>query len=251
MINIITTHFGSDYYIKSLIKNLRENQLLPRNKLWIIDNSNSLKIDSSHCEVVRFPNSYVGSQNHIFGLKNIFKVIPKNHENKYLILDSDISLSKNFDWEMELDLALGGIGALLALDPAHRALTHPCFMYFSGIDSNEIDFSAGYNEFGFDTGRLIGYHLAKKYHVGKLHASKKKGVPLGWFYWDERIYHIGSASLAYMKSRTERDKISRLFGIYYRRYIFEQISNKFELTFISLTFIKIKCAVHTLYSWIK
>jgi hypothetical protein len=251
MLNIITTHFGSDYYVKTLIKNLHEAQLLPRNKLWIIDNSNSLEISYDCCEVLYFPSIFVGSESHIFGLNSMLRIAPKNNENKYLILDSDVLLSKHFDWEIELDRMTGDIGALLALDPSSKVLTHPCFMYFSGIDPSEIDFSAGFDGFGFDTGRLIGYHLSKKYNVRKLHAVKKQGVPLGWFYWEERIFHIGSASLAFMESRIKRNKISRLFGIYYRMYIFEQISDKFELTFISLIVIKIKCTIKTLYYYIK
>jgi hypothetical protein len=249
MINIITTHFGNEYYIKTLIKNLYETQLLPNNKLWIIDNSESLKIDFYNCEVLRFPNTYQGGENHIFGLNNIFSVIPKTLENKYLVLDSDILLIKNFNWEVELDLITGSAGALLAIDPAHRALTHTCFMYFSGIEPSEIDFSAGFKEFGFDTGRLIGYHLSKKYNVKKLPISKKRGVPLGWFYWEERVFHLGSASLPYMESRIKQNKISRLFGIHYRRYIFEQISKKFEISSTSLIFIKFKSTLKTLYCY--
>jgi len=246
MINIITTHFGSEYYVKTLIKNLFEAQLLPKNKLWIIDNSNSLEIDYDCCEVHRFPNTYVGSENHIFGLNNMLRTIPENSANKYLILDSDVLLLKHFDWEIELDRMAGNIGALLAMDPSSKVLTHPCFMYFSGVDCSEIDFSAGFNEFGFDTGRLIGYHLSKKYNVKKLHATKKNNVPLGHFYWEERIFHMGSASLAYMARRIKADKISRIFGIHYRRYIFAQIYSKFELTFISLVVIKVKCTAKSL-----
>ena len=246
MINIITTHFGSEYYIKTLIKNLHEARLLPKNKLWIIDNSNTLEINYDCCEVIRFPNTYVGSENHIFGLNSMLRTIPENFENKYLILDSDVLLLKQFDWEIELDRMVGKIGALLALVPTSKVLTHPSFMYFSGVNPNEIDFSAGFSEFGFDTGRLIGYHLSKKYNVKKLHASKKNHVPLGHFYWEERIFHMGSASLAYMARRIKTDKISRIFGIYYRKYIFAQIFNKFEITFISLIFIKVKCTIKTL-----
>ena len=246
MINIITTHFGDEYYIRTLIKNLHETHLLPKNKLWIVDNSYSLKITDFNCEVITFKNSYTGSANHFFGMNNAMRKMPENNQNKYLVLDSDVLLSKYFDWETELDLMTGMTGALLAMDPSSGVLSHPCFMYFSGINPSEIDFSSGHYEFGFDTGRLIGYHLSKKYNVKKLHATKKSHVPLGFFYWEEKIFHIGSASLAYMPNRIKTDRVSRIFGIHYRKYLFAQIFSKFEVTLISLLFIRVKCIVKTL-----
>jgi len=229
MINIITTHFGDDFYIKALIKNLYEVQLLPQNMLYIINNSTQeLIIRDKRIRILKFVNDLTDSRQHAAGLNmSIKKIYQLEGEKRFLVLDSDVLLKKNYDWHRYFISQSAHFDATLALERGSRVLTHPCFMYLDGIQPQDIDFLDGSNEFSFDTGRLIGYKLSKKYRVNKLSAEKNRQIKLGDFYQNGLIFHLGSASLAYMPSRVSKNSINRKLGINLRKQIHLEMLDKF------------------------
>lgn len=232
MINIISTHFGDDFYIKALIANLYNAKMLPENKLHIINNSiQDLVIEDKNIKIWKFKNNLTDSRQHAFGLNQCTKqLLQQEDSKKILILDSDVLLQKNFDWHRYFISQSEKFNATLALQVGSRVLTHPCFMYLDNVSSEDIDFLDGSYEFGFDTGRLIGYQLSKKYTVNKLHADKNKQIQIGDFYQNGSIFHLGSASLAYLATRVAKNSINRTLGINLRKQIFLAMLENFSIS---------------------
>lgn len=253
MINIISTHFGDDFYIKALIKNLYEAQLLPQNVLHIINNSSQeLIIKDKSIRILKFVNDLTDSRQHAFGLNMCIKKIHQvGDENRFLILDSDVLLKKNYDWRQYFISQSAQFDATLALEHGSRVLTHPCFMYLDGVQPQDIDFLDGSNEFGFDTGRLIGYKLSKKYRVNKLSAEQYRQIKLGDFYQNGLIFHLGSASLAYIPSRVAKNSINRNLGINLRKQIHLEMLNKFTVSKKNKFKIFSVAIIHTIFFIIK
>ena len=232
MINVISTHYGDDFYIKALISNLYDTKILPENTLYVVNNSiQDLVIEDKNIKILRFENNLVGSRQHAFGLNQCIRQLSeKESSSKLLILDSDVLLQLNVDWHQYFINLSEQFDATLAFEYGSNVLTHPCFMYLDGINSNDIDFLDGSYEFGFDTGRLIGYKLSKKYRVNKLFASRNKQIKLGDFYQNGSIFHLGSASLAYMPSRVTKNSITRMLGINLRKQIYLSMLEKFSIS---------------------
>jgi|694.fasta_scaffold58727_1 hypothetical protein len=232
MINIISTHFGDDFYIKALIRNLYEVKLLPQNKLYIINNSSQeLIIEDKNIIILKFVTPFTGGLQHSVGLNLcIKKVLKKEGKGKILVLDSDVILKKNIDWNQFFLSQSKIFNATLAMEYGSRVLTHSCFMYFDGVKIGDIDFLDGSYNFGFDSGRLIGYNLSKKYKVNKLFGERQKRLRFGDFYLNCSVFHLTSASLSYMPSRVVKNSFNRLLGINLRKQIYLVMSDKFTIS---------------------
>lgn len=247
-LNILSAHYGDDFYIKKLISNLYEVGILPLYKLWIIDNTFKLDLSDPACEIIRFENKLEANQQHAYSLNQAIDFLNLRKVKKLLLLDSDIILSTNRNWLNWLNIVTKDYDAVVAMQEGSKVLSHPCFMFFGNIDLRILNFLDGNKSFGFDTGRLVGYQLAKEYKVQKLLAVKPKWLPFGYFYSENTIFHLTSASLAYINSRLDNG-LSRAYGIKLRKNIYKSILKKKKIGIFNLYLLRIKSAIEVLLNY--
>ena len=245
---IISCHFGDPWWIKHTI--IENNLLLyPEiRKIYVVDNSGNLNVpsitDLGIAEVKTFITDFKASKMHSAAL-NFSRNFSINTSH-VIILDSDlVSLDTNLLPSI-LDL-LAEFDAIVAMSEGSKCLTHPCFLVLSTDDFINLDFTAGQFEFGFDTGRLIGYQLISRGRkVKKLYASKSDFFNIGYFYRELSIFHVTSSTLLQSKSRSmkfvkylkfklrksvavnARSMENRNFLLVYCQIIWHTLFNKFE-----------------------
>lgn len=235
---ILTVHFGDELYVRGLIRNLNEVGLMPNSKLFIIDNSNSLSIDYENCEVLKFENSFTASKQHGYSLNKGLARIRFDNFQHILVLDSDVVLQSR-DWLNWIVEVSQKFDAVLAIQEGSKYLTHPCFMYLKLSAGGNLDFLEGLDEFGVDTGRLIGYKLSINYKVMKLYPRKSRNMAVGYFYLNDSIFHLTSASLPYLNSRLNNG-FRRVVGILLRQEIYLKILNQKKLRRFGIFLIYLK-----------
>lgn len=130
-----------------------------------------------------------------------------------IVLDSDcFPVKKNWLDELPEVCAAG--------DPMKWGLTHPCFVAIPVGLAARLDFSEGLLEVGIDTGRLIGLQIARLGTPIEIDApvAAFRGTR-GHFYFDESVYHHGSASFLSADDPRIRNKVNAAREAFYRNRI--------------------------------
>jgi hypothetical protein len=217
--SILTAHYGDDFWVRELLQRVQLHHRGAVKEIFIIDQNRDQEPfepqSAIPTTVVRFPahrNEFdVLGHDHPSVLQKAITEI--NFEGDFLlVMDSD-SLPLSPHWGRKLQ---GLSHATLAGDPVKWGLTHPCFMAIPTEYLPAVDFTEGVLTTGIDTGRLVGHQLASKNLFVEILRPTKAPWGRGVLYFDNTIYHHGSASFGTDQSGKKKVDSIRVEAIYRR-----------------------------------
>ena len=196
--SLVTAHFGSEFWIKELIKRANAFSEGLLEEIFIVDQNRGrppISLESKiPVQVLRVPKNTSQfaalGHDHPGALQRAIDSI-RFRSQRVVVMDSDC-LPLSTDW-------IKHIGAknetILAGDPSKWGLTHPCFMSIPVASLKDVDFAEGVLTVGIDTGRLVGHQLVTAGRTVRIDQPVSAPWGRGHFYLQGTLYHHGSGSL--------------------------------------------------------
>ena len=202
-ITVLTVHYGDTFWINNLLAQLEfvpeVTKVIIGTRMREVENI----VKTSKAQIVKDDSSH--NPHASWDHSEVLTILKKQKiETEFvLILDTDILGIENLLEHLAL-LPISPNMAVLAVDPKHRYLSHPCFMLIPSKIFTELDMlprkysfyeKRGQKNFLLDTGRSISFQLREKNVDVFLIHSQKWIRGLNWdYYWDIGLIHLGSSS---------------------------------------------------------